>query len=265
MPRRTMRPPQPAILRRRLVHERKEVPSVNRTSIRSTFTKWHANDSFGEPFACQAVDGALFSQGQEILEFKPPLCGACRNLDIAAVANDGSSQCSARGSEVFGRQVTRIPKTVFSHNVRNRLLCTRANKRWRFCTIPTYDDTVSVHIVKLTFSTDSRNFPMEAKGQGEWMPRSLRPLKRWCSLLALASGIASPATSIAQGTPEARQACTPEAFRLCSAHIPNADEVAACLRERNAELSDACRKFVAAGTTPPERSDNVDARKRIAR
>jgi hypothetical protein len=106
---------------------------------------------------------------------------------------------------------------------------------------------------------------MKTNSQDEWMQRSLKPLKRWFSLLTLVSGIASPATSIAQGTPEARQACTPDAFRLCSAHVPDADEVAACLRERNAELSDACRKFVAVGTKPSETSDNVDARKRIAR
>jgi hypothetical protein len=106
---------------------------------------------------------------------------------------------------------------------------------------------------------------MKATIQDEWMRFWLKPLKRWCLLPALVSVIASPATSIAQGTPEARRACTPDAFRLCSAHIPDADEVAACLRERNAELSDACRKFVAAGMKSSDKSDSIDARKRIAR
>jgi len=36
-------------------------------------------------------------------------------------------------------------------------------------------------------------------------------------------------------------ACTPDVLRLCSAFIPNADEITTCLREKNAELSDACR------------------------
>jgi hypothetical protein len=36
-------------------------------------------------------------------------------------------------------------------------------------------------------------------------------------------------------------ACTPDALRLCSAFIPHADDITACLREKNAELSDACR------------------------
>jgi hypothetical protein len=39
-------------------------------------------------------------------------------------------------------------------------------------------------------------------------------------------------------------ACTPDVLRLCSAFIPNADEITICLREKNAELSDACRTAV---------------------
>lgn len=105
---------------------------------------------------------------------------------------------------------------------------------------------------------------MKAKGRG-WMRRRLKPLKRCCLMPVLVSAIAAPATAIAQGTPEAQQACTPDAFRLCSAYIPDADEVAACLRAKNAELSDACRKFVAAGTKSFDRSDSIDVRKRISR
>jgi hypothetical protein len=117
----------------------------------------------------------------------------------------------------------------------------------------------------MTFSTNGGNLPMKAKNHDEWMRHQLKPIKRWWLLLALVSAIASPATSIAQGTLEARQACTPDVFRLCSAHIPDADEITACLRTRNVELSDACRKFVTAGTKPSDKSDSIDARKRIAR
>jgi len=106
---------------------------------------------------------------------------------------------------------------------------------------------------------------MNADGQDGWMRRRLKPLKLWCLLLPLMAVIASPATSIAQDTPEARQACTPDVFRLCSAHIPDADEITACLRAKNAELSAACRKFVAAGVKPSDRSDSIDTRKRITR
>jgi hypothetical protein len=106
---------------------------------------------------------------------------------------------------------------------------------------------------------------MNAKNQDKRMRRRLKPLKGQCLLLALVSAIAAPATSIAQGTPEARQACTPDVFRLCSGFIPDANEITACLRERNAELSDACRQFVAPGVKSSDRSDSIDTRKRIAR
>lgn len=44
-----------------------------------------------------------------------------------------------------------------------------------------------------------------------------------------------------RGTPEQRAACTPDAFRLCSSYIPDADKVEGCLRQRKLDLSDACR------------------------
>ena len=76
--------------------------------------------------------------------------------------------------------------------------------------------------------------------------RMLRPmsLAQLCVSLALLSVTASPALSFSQGTQEQRLACTPDALRLCSTFIPNADEITTCLRERNAELSDACRKAI---------------------
>jgi hypothetical protein len=77
----------------------------------------------------------------------------------------------------------------------------------------------------------------------------LRPVPsvQWCVSLALLSATASPAASFSQGTPEQRMSCTPEALRFCSAFIHNADEITICLREKNAELSDACRTAVEAG------------------
>ena len=69
----------------------------------------------------------------------------------------------------------------------------------------------------------------------------LTPLTQWRLSLALLSATVSPAPAFSQGTLEQRLACTPDVFRLCSAFIPNPDEITACLREKNAELSDACR------------------------
>jgi hypothetical protein len=85
------------------------------------------------------------------------------------------------------------------------------------------------------------------------------PLAQWCVSLALLSATASPALC-SQGTRAQRMACAPDAFRLCSAFIPNADEITACLREKNAELSDACKTaFEAVLNQPPGVSDGTGA------
>src|SRR5271167_5160701 len=44
-----------------------------------------------------------------------------------------------------------------------------------------------------------------------------------------------------RGTAEQRDACTPDAFRLCSSYIPDATNVENCLRQRKSDLSDRCR------------------------
>lgn len=48
-----------------------------------------------------------------------------------------------------------------------------------------------------------------------------------------------------RGTPEQRAACAPDAFRLCSAYIPDPARVELCLRHNRPELSDACRSVFA--------------------
>jgi hypothetical protein len=57
--------------------------------------------------------------------------------------------------------------------------------------------------------------------------------------------------SFAQETLEQCSACTPDVLRLYSAFIPNADEITTCLREKNAEFSDACKTVFEAGMKPP--------------
>ncbi len=42
-------------------------------------------------------------------------------------------------------------------------------------------------------------------------------------------------------TSEQRRACTPDAFRLCSAHIPSIEGITACMREKKASLSTECK------------------------
>jgi hypothetical protein len=107
---------------------------------------------------------------------------------------------------------------------------------------------------------------MNVESQNKWMILRLTSSAQWCVSLALLSATTSPAPSFSQGTLEQRLAGTPDVLRLCSAFIPNADEITICLREKNAELSDACETVVEVGTRqPPNASGSNGARKRTAR
>jgi hypothetical protein len=44
-----------------------------------------------------------------------------------------------------------------------------------------------------------------------------------------------------QVSQSARQACTPDAMRLCSDYIPNVGKITACMRAKSAQLSEPCR------------------------
>jgi hypothetical protein len=64
-------------------------------------------------------------------------------------------------------------------------------------------------------------------------------------LLALLCGRADHAS--AQGSEAARQACTPDAMRLCSDVIPDVAKVTACMKAKSSQLSDACRVAMRGG------------------
>ena len=49
----------------------------------------------------------------------------------------------------------------------------------------------------------------------------------------------------AQGTPEARQACTPDAMRLCSDFIPDVPKITKCMIAKYPQLSKECRVAMA--------------------
>lgn len=62
-------------------------------------------------------------------------------------------------------------------------------------------------------------------------------------LAAAAFFLVIPATSFAQsdqGTPEQREACTPDAMRLCGAYLLDPRSVEACLRAAGPRLSQPC-------------------------
>jgi len=102
--------------------------------------------------------------------------------------------------------------------------------------------------------------------QNKWMILLLTSLAQWRVALAMLCAATWPAPSFSQGTLEQRLACTPDVLRLCSAFIPDADEITICLKEKNAELSDACRTALEAGMKQlPSVSESTGARKRTAR
>jgi hypothetical protein len=67
-------------------------------------------------------------------------------------------------------------------------------------------------------------------------------------LMLMAICIAGPAS--AQGTAQQRSACVGDAFRFCSADIPNVSRIEACLMQNRERLHPACRaQFDAAGSS----------------
>ncbi len=56
--------------------------------------------------------------------------------------------------------------------------------------------------------------------------------------LALSLSIEARAFEVSEA---AKEACTPDAFRLCGAYIPDSDRVAACMQANVPNLSPPCR------------------------
>ena len=86
---------------------------------------------------------------------------------------------------------------------------------------------------------------------------SIRSHARLRLALLLATGLAA---ALASGecrayTAEQQQACSPDAFRLCSAEIPDIDRVTACMVRNKSQLSPQCRAFFRPGPEPGEVAD----------
>jgi hypothetical protein len=60
-------------------------------------------------------------------------------------------------------------------------------------------------------------------------------------MLATALAVSIMPTASRAYTPEQEQACTNDAFRLCSADIPDVDRVTACMARNKSQLSPGCR------------------------
>ena len=62
-------------------------------------------------------------------------------------------------------------------------------------------------------------------------------------LLASALAVAAIPEAGHAYTPEQQQACSGDAFRLCSAEIPDVDRVTLCMIRNKSQLSPGCRAF----------------------
>jgi hypothetical protein len=73
--------------------------------------------------------------------------------------------------------------------------------------------------------------------------------------LATAGGVAAQNSAFSEehrGTMEQQLACTPDVFRLCGEHIPDANRIVACLRQNTSQLSSPCRSVFESNASAPE-------------
>jgi hypothetical protein len=83
------------------------------------------------------------------------------------------------------------------------------------------------------------------------------PTIRLICALALPVGIllGNLGAANAQGSQEARDACTPDATRLCNEFIPDEAKVKSCILSKRSQLSEACRLAMRAKPAERERSE----------
>jgi len=72
---------------------------------------------------------------------------------------------------------------------------------------------------------------------------------RLVCLLAVLAGVSVYRAdgAAAQGTDTERQACTPDAMRLCGDAIPDVAKVTACMKAKSSQLSEPCRVAMGGG------------------
>ena len=64
----------------------------------------------------------------------------------------------------------------------------------------------------------------------------------------------------AQGSVDVRQACTPDAMRLCSEFIPDPEKVKTCMLSKRSQLSEQCRTAMVASRGRVATSHHVERR-----
>ena len=67
------------------------------------------------------------------------------------------------------------------------------------------------------------------------------PVLSFAPAAVVAGLLITCAPAAAQGTAEQRSSCMDDAFRFCSADIPDVPKIEACLEHKQSQLSPACR------------------------
>jgi len=67
------------------------------------------------------------------------------------------------------------------------------------------------------------------------------------AILLIGIGAMGMGGAAAQGSPEARRACTPDAMRLCSDFTSDVTQTTKCMMAKRAQLSPECRAAMARG------------------
>jgi hypothetical protein len=88
------------------------------------------------------------------------------------------------------------------------------------------------------------------------------PRIRLVCALALPVGILLGSLGVAnvEGSEAAREACTPDALRLCNEFIPDEGKVKSCMLSKRSQLSEACR--LAMRAKPAERERRAERTER---
>jgi len=84
-------------------------------------------------------------------------------------------------------------------------------------------------------------------------------------LLAVALSVSIWSTAAQAYTPEQEQACTGDAFRLCSSEIPDISRVTACMVAKKSQLSPACRAHFRPDPEPREAAARPAGRPTVIR
>ena len=83
--------------------------------------------------------------------------------------------------------------------------------------------------------------------------------------LAVALSVSVGPAAAQSYTAEQQQACTGDAFRLCSSDIPDVDRVTACMIRNKAQLSPQCRAHFRRGPEPSEAAARPAGRPTVIR